>query len=360
MKSYMDFRDVVHATQAQMLKKFGDNVFQGRVIEVHIGTLLADQAFTFTDWTAEMKAKASICISQDDTLIASLEIAKSRIKIMIDKGMDNETQVLQGLIDRANKRIADITSGEKPALRPDDNAEYFAELVVDLDAIDEPMIADPDVNNADVSKRYTHDAIRPISYYTGSKKVDLAFVGSCMVHKGDMQIISQMLRNIEKQNGHVEFKIPLVIAPPTYNIVDELKAEGDWDVLKKYAGFEFDDAVPKNTARTKYENIMYLERPGCNLCMGNQEKAEKGDTVLATSTRLFQGRVVEDTAEKKGESLLASTPVVVLSSILGRTPNLDEYKKAVEGINLTDFAPPLEQLTTAPTETLAVKIADPS
>jgi aconitate hydratase 2/2-methylisocitrate dehydratase len=343
-----------------MLKKFGDNVFQGRVIEVHIGTLLADQAFTFTDWTAEMKAKASICISQDDTLIASLEIAKSRIKIMIDKGMDNEPQVLQGLIDRANKRIFDIMSGEKPALRPDDNAKYFAELVVDLDAIDEPMIADPDVNNADVSKRYTHDAIRPISYYKGSKKVDLAFVGSCMVHKGDMQIISQMLRNIEKQSGKVEFKTPLVIAPPTYNIVDELKAEGDWDVLKKYAGFEFDDAIPKNTARTKYENIMYLERPGCNLCMGNQEKAEKGDTVLATSTRLFQGRVVEDTAEKKGESLLASTPVVVLSSILGRTPTLDEYKKAVEGINLTDFAPPLEQLTTAPAEVVAVNIADPS
>ena len=48
-----------------MLKKFkGENVFQGRVIEVHIGTLLADQAFTFTDWTVEMKAKASICISK--------------------------------------------------------------------------------------------------------------------------------------------------------------------------------------------------------------------------------------------------------------------------------------------------------
>ncbi|RYD19244.1 MAG: bifunctional aconitate hydratase 2/2-methylisocitrate dehydratase, partial [Verrucomicrobiaceae bacterium] len=89
LKPYMDFRDVVHATQAQMLKKFGDNVFQGRVIEVHIGTLPADQAFTFTDWTAEMKAKASICISQDDTLIESLETAKSRIQIMIDKGMDN-------------------------------------------------------------------------------------------------------------------------------------------------------------------------------------------------------------------------------------------------------------------------------
>ena len=89
LKDHMDFRDVVHATQAQMLKQFGDNVFQGRIIEVHIGTLPADQAFTFTDWTAEMKAKASICISQDDTLIESLEIAKSRIQIMIEKGMDN-------------------------------------------------------------------------------------------------------------------------------------------------------------------------------------------------------------------------------------------------------------------------------
>lgn len=346
MKSHMDFRDVVHATQAQMLKEFGDNVFQGRVIEVHIGTLLADQAFTFTDWTAEMKAKASICISQNDTLIESLEIAKSRIQIMINKGMENTARTLHGLIDLANKRISEISSGSNPALAPDDNANYFAELVVDLDEVDEPMIADPDVNNADVSKRYTHDTIRPVSYYQGTKQVDLGFVGSCMVHKGDMKIISQMLKNLEQQNGDITFKAPLVIAPPTYNIVDELKAEGDWDILKKYAGFEFDDNQPKEAARTQYENIMYLERPGCNLCMGNQEKAEKGDTVLATSTRLFQGRVVEDTHEKKGESLLASTPLVVLSTILGRTPSIDEYKDAVRGINLTDFAPPTEELTT--------------
>jgi aconitate hydratase 2/2-methylisocitrate dehydratase len=102
-----------------MLKKFGgENVFQGRVIEVHIGTLTADQSFTFTDWTAEMKAKASICISEDATLIQSLEIAKSRIQIMINKGMDNHLSVLQGLIDKANKRIAEIQSSEKPALTP--------------------------------------------------------------------------------------------------------------------------------------------------------------------------------------------------------------------------------------------------
>jgi aconitate hydratase 2 / 2-methylisocitrate dehydratase len=343
MADHMDFRDVVHATQAQMLKQFGDNVFQGRIIEVHIGTLLADQAFTFTDWTAEMKAKASICVSEDDTLIESLEIAKSRIQIMIDKGMENDNQMLRGLIDIAEKRIAEIKSGEKPALSPDGNAKYFAEVVVDLDEINEPMIADPDVNNADISKRYTHDTIRPISYYGAEKKVDLGFVGSCMVHKGDVKIVAQMLRNLEAKHGSVEFKAPLVVAAPTYNIIDELKEEGDWSVLQKYSGFEFDDKAPKQTARVDYENILYLERPGCNLCMGNQEKAAKGDTVLATSTRLFKGRVVEDTDDKKGESLLASTPVVVLSAILGRTPTVEEYKTAVEGIDLTTFAPPLQK-----------------
>lgn len=348
MQDHIDFRDVVHSTQVQMLDQFsGDNVFQGRIIEVHLGTLAADQAFTFTDWTAEMKAKASICISQDDTLIDSLEIAKSRIQIMIDKGMDNTKQVLQGLVNRANSRIAEIRSGEKPALAPDATAKYFAEMVVDLSLIDEPMIADPDVNNEDVSKRYTHDTIRDLTHYAGQKHVDLGFVGSCMVHKGDMKIVAQMLRNLESEQGTVEFKAPLVVAAPTYNIIEELKEEGDWDVLQRYSGFEFSDLLPKQHARTKYENMMYLERPGCNLCMGNQEKAEKGDTVLATSTRLFQGRVVADSDRKKGESLLASTPVVVLSAILGRTPTIEEYKVAIMGIKLTKFAPPTDAMQVA-------------
>ena len=343
MADHVDFRDVVHATQSQMLKQFGDNVFQGRVIEVHTGTLLADQAFTFTDWTAEMKAKASICISEDDTLVESLEIAKARIQVMIDQGMENDNRMLHRLVDIAKKRILEIKSGDKPALTPDNNAKYFANVVVELDQIDEPMIADPDVNNIDVSKRYTHDTIRPISYYKAEKIIDLGFVGSCMVHKGDIKIVAHMLRNLEKTSGSVKFNAPLVVAAPTYNIINELKAEGDWGILQKYSGFEFDDITPKSIARVEYENILYLERPGCNLCMGNQEKAAKGDTVMATSTRLFEGRVVEDSGEKKGESLLSSTPVVVLCAILGRTPTIEEYKAAVEGINLTNFAPPVQK-----------------
>ena len=56
--------------------------------------------------------------------------------------------------------------------------------MVDLDEIVEPMIADPDVNNDDVSKRYTHDTIRAVSFYGGEKKVDLGFVGSVWSTRG--------------------------------------------------------------------------------------------------------------------------------------------------------------------------------
>ena len=345
MVPYMDFRDVVHATQAQMLDKFnGDNIFQGRVIEVHLGTLIADEAFTFTDWTAEMKAKASVCISDAKTLVDSLKVAKKRINVMIDKGMDNKSNVLKKLIAKANTRILEIENGKLQPLFPDIDAKYYAEFEVDLSIISQPMIADPDINNDDISKRYTHDTIRPLSYYEGNKKVDLGFVGSCMVHKGDLKVLAKMLRNLEEIYQKVEFKAPLVVTAPTYNIIDELKQEGDWKVLQQYSGFEFNDLNPKTVARRKYQNMMYLERPGCNLCMGNQEKAEDGDTVMATSTRLFKGRVVADSESRKGESLLASTPVVVLSSVLGRIPSMEEYKEAINGINLTEYSPPLSSL----------------
>ena len=109
-----------------------------------------------------------------------------------------------------------------------------------------------------------------------------------------MNIIAQMFRNIEKTEGDIKFKAPLVVAPPTYNIVDELKADGDWEILQKYAGFEFNDSATKTETRTAYEHILYLYHPCCNICMSNQEKAVKGDTGMSTSTRLFHVRVVAD------------------------------------------------------------------
>ena len=65
---------------------------------------------------------------------------------------------------------------------------------------------------------------------------------------------------------------------------------------------------------------------------------EIGALRLGLKTVGFSG--TEATSVKKGESLLASTPVVVLSTILGRTPSIDEYTAAVDGIKLTNYAPP--------------------
>ena len=64
-----------------------------------------------------------------------------------------------------------------------------------------------------------------------------------------------------------------------------------------------------------------------------------------------------DSERKKGESLLASTPVVVLAAILGRTPTIDEYEAAVVGIELTRFAPPSRQLSTAPSPIICSSIS---
>jgi aconitate hydratase 2/2-methylisocitrate dehydratase len=51
--------------------------------------------------------------------------------------------------------------------------------------------------------------------------------------------------------------------------------------------------------------------------MGNK-KSRKGDTVMATSTRLFKEELWKILKEKR--RIFTSTPVVVLSTILGRTP----------------------------------------
>ena len=49
-----------------------------------------------------------------------------------------------------------------------------------------------------------------------------------MVHKGDIKIVAKMLKNLEKIHGKVDFKAPLILTAPTYNIIEELKEEGDW------------------------------------------------------------------------------------------------------------------------------------
>ena len=43
----------------------------------------------------------------------------------------NEKQMLKGLVDKANTRIMELKTGIKPALKPDADANYFAEVIVE-------------------------------------------------------------------------------------------------------------------------------------------------------------------------------------------------------------------------------------
>jgi aconitate hydratase 2/2-methylisocitrate dehydratase len=79
--------------------------------------------------------------------------------------------------------------------------KYFAEVVVDLDVIAEPMIADPDVTLMSLNDIHTIQLDHFLSMVV--IKVDLGFIGSC-IHKGDMKILAQMLKNIDEKHGRVQ------------------------------------------------------------------------------------------------------------------------------------------------------------
>ena len=121
------------------------------------------------------------------------------------------------------------------------------------------MIADPDVHNEDVSKRYTHDTIRELSFYTGEKHIDLGFVGSCMVHKGDIKIVAGMsslgallvfvavnialiVLRFKAPDKERPFKVPLSIGKvpilPILAIVISLSLviQYDWQVYAAFVG----------------------------------------------------------------------------------------------------------------------------
>jgi aconitate hydratase 2/2-methylisocitrate dehydratase len=94
-----------------------------------------------------------------------------------------------------------------------------------------------------------------------------------MVHKGDLKILSQMLKNIDEQYGKLSLKHRLLWRLNTM-CVDELNGE----IGKFYKSILVSNLtiMLKSVARIGYENILYLERPGCNLCMGNKKKQKKG------------------------------------------------------------------------------------
>lgn len=123
-----------------------------------------------------------------------------------------------------------------------------------------------------------------------------------MTNIGHYRAASQVLGKAQA------IRTKLWIAPPTRMDEKQLKEEGHYSVFG-VAG-----------ART--------EVPGCSLCMGNQARVAEGATVVSTSTRNFPNRLGKD-----ANVYLASAELAAICSVLGKIPDIKEYREYVTHID---------------------------
>jgi aconitate hydratase 2/2-methylisocitrate dehydratase len=177
-------------------------------------------------------------------------------------------------------------------MEPDEDAEYFKIIEIDLNEIREPLLACPN----------DPDDIKPLSAVHGTK-IDEVFIGSCMTNIGHFRAASEVLKQLEE-----ELPTKLWIAPPTKMDEHQLTEEGVYNIFG-VAG-----------ART--------EMPGCSLCMGNQARVAPNSTVVSTSTRNFPNRLGQG-----ADVFLASSELAAVSAALGKIPTIEEYMTFMEKLD---------------------------
>ncbi|MFI5296983.1 MAG: bifunctional aconitate hydratase 2/2-methylisocitrate dehydratase [Polyangiales bacterium] len=260
-------------------KKGKKNVFNGRILEIEgLPNLTAEQAFELADATAERSAGGCTIRLNKEPIIEYLRSNVTLLRSMIAAGY-GDPEAIGRRAHKMEEWLANPT-----LLEPDADAEYAKIIEIDLDTIDEPLLACPN----------DPDDIKKLSEIAGTH-VDEVFVGSCMTNIGHFRAVGALL---EKFAQPVPTR--LWIAPPTRMDQAQLVEEG---VYAKFA---------VAGART--------EMPGCSLCMGNQASARPGSTVVSTSTRNFPNRLGKDT-----NVFLSSAEVAAVASMLGKLPTKEEY-----------------------------------
>jgi aconitate hydratase 2/2-methylisocitrate dehydratase len=264
-------------------KKGKKNIFAGRILEIEgLPFLKVEQAFEFTDASAERSAAACTVRLDKEPVIEFIESNIKLIEAMIKAGY-HDARTLQR---RADKMKAWL---DNPVLlEPDENAEYAAVIEIDLNEIKEPIVACPnDPDDVATLSEVLADERRP-------KHIDEVFVGSCMTNIGHFRSVGEILR------GEGQIPTRLWIVPPTKMDERQLREEGYYAIYAA-AG-----------ART--------EVPGCSLCMGNQARVKDGAVVFSTSTRNFDNRMGKD-----AKVYLGSAELAAICAVLGRLPTLEEY-----------------------------------
>jgi len=292
MQAGITLRDLVNAIPFAAIKS-GDltvakegkkNIFSGRILEIEgLPNLKCEQAFELSDASAERSAGGCTIRLGKEPIIEYLQSNVTLLRWMITEGY-GDARTMERRALAMEEWLANPV-----LMEPDADAEYAKIFEIDLNEINEPILACPN----------DPDDVKTLSDVAGTK-IDEVFIGSCMTNIGHYRAAGKMLEQDSK-------KIPttLWIAPPTKMDEHQLKEEGYYSTFENVG------------ART--------EMPGCSLCMGNQARVEANSTVVSTSTRNFPNRLGDG-----ANVYLASAEIAAVSSILGRIPTMEEYMEYAE------------------------------
>ncbi|HEY3356411.1 MAG TPA: bifunctional aconitate hydratase 2/2-methylisocitrate dehydratase [Polyangia bacterium] len=255
------------------------NVFADRVLEIEgLDDLPVMDAYKFTDASAERSAAAATFALEPDRVRAYVENNLRFLK---------NTFAPRHQAARVKDVIAEIEAWlSKPVYpRADEGAAYADTVVVDLDAVTQPLLAAP--NDPDKIVTLAEVAGRPI---------DEVFIGSCMTDITDFRIAAAVL-----EGEWVQHRMKVWTVPPDRETMGQLSKEG--------------------VVMTLLSAGANIHVPGCSLCMGNQAQVAAGATTLSTSTRNFDNRMGQGAQVFLGSSLLGA-----VTALLGRLPTVDEYQ----------------------------------
>ena len=262
------------------------NCFSGRILEIEgLPTLTVEQAFELSDASAERSAGGCTIKLDDAPIREYLESNITLLKWMIADGYGDPRTIAR----RIQAMEAWLKNPE--LMEADADAEYAEVIEIDLNDIQEPLLACPN----------DPDDVKPLSEVQGTA-IDEVFIGSCMTNIGHYRAAGELLKKV----GSIPTR--LWIAPPTRMDEHQLMDEGYYSIYGK-AG-----------ART--------EMPGCSLCMGNQARVADHATVVSTSTRNFPNRLGNG-----ANVYLASAELAAVASIIGRLPTVAEYMEYAKEID---------------------------
>ena len=296
MQPGITLHDLVHAIPYQAIKeglltveKAGKkNVFNGRILEIEgLEDLTVEQAFELSDASAERSAAGCTITLSEESVKEYLTSNITLLKWMISEGY-GDARTIARRIKGMESWLANPT-----LLRADADAEYAADITIDMSAIKEPILCCP--NDPDDAKTLADVA---------GDKIDEVFIGSCMTNIGHFRAAGALLKEVPA--GSLTTR--LWIAPPTKMDARQLMDEGLYNVYAQ-AG-----------ART--------EMPGCSLCMGNQARIAPKSTAVSTSTRNFPNRLGQG-----ANVYLASAELASVAAVLGKLPTNEEYQQYAGKLN---------------------------